>query len=712
MAATSWAVVITDATQPDNPVAYVNEAFSILTGYRPDEIIGRNCRFLQGAGTDRQVRMELGTAIASGGAVRREILNYRKDGTPFWNDLTIDPIRTPDGRLAGFIGIQRQADETRRALQDKLEAESRLARIASNISGYIYQRIMRVDGTIEVAYVSPSLRTLLGIADDVESPDFYGFVHPDDRPALLAAIRSSAARMAIFREEFRLITSGGSVRWLRSEAPPRRLENGDVVWDGLAIEIAAEARWESEIASQALSDPLTGLLTRAAMGQALAPALEAAALEGRKCGLLYIDLAEFHALNDRHGQAFGDEALRQIAQRLKTMASGAGGIAARLGGDEFTVLAPACGSEAALLLLAGAVADNMASPMAVAGLQVSVRCCIGGALSAGSEQIARAGDGLASELLSQAEKALRWAKQAGPGAHMLYSPDRDDELRNQGILARSLAQAVADEELDLHYQPLVDLSSGRIVSAEALVRWDHPTLGMQMPDAFIPLAEKQGMIAAIGRWVIKRAFRQSRQWRDAGLCPPPIAINISGIQLTEPGFVTEVSQALQATGNEARDFELELTEGVLIEPSQQVLTSLKALRAMGFALVIDDFGSGHASFRYLRDFPVDKLKIDQTFVRKLVVNSTDALIIKAVISLARSMDIAFVAEGIETEMQRDFLEQEGCSTGQGYLFSMPLIAEEFGRMLAHDVRLPRHATRPPPSAHARHRALPPVQGLP
>ncbi|MDQ0840007.1 putative bifunctional diguanylate cyclase/phosphodiesterase [Sphingomonas faeni] len=688
LAATSCAVLITDAAQHDGPIVYANAAFTILSGYALEEVTGRNCRFLQGPDTDRQTCDDIRAAIAAGTSIQRSILNYRKDGTPFWNDVTIDPVRDQSGRVTHHVGVQHVADLAQMTAAAQAEAESRLASIASHIPGYVYRRIMRKDGTIEVLYISPSLRQLLGVDETGAGLVFYDHVHPDDHEGLITAIRNSAANMSIFREEFRLISADGLTHWMRSDAPPRRTANGEIVWDGLAIEISAEKRWESEIANQAFRDPLTGLLTRTAWRNALDLQLNASTHYASRCGVVYIDIEGFSALNDRLGAALADALLYETAQRLARTAAAFIGIGARLGGDEFAVLIPECGSEEALLCAATRVGEALAAPIEIGGQDVVIRTFIGAALGKNRQPREVADRDAASELTKQAELALRWAKQAGPNEPIVYSRERDDRFQNQNVLAQSLEHAIANDDLELHYQPLVDLATGRIVSAEALVRWRHRTLGMQRPDLFIPLAEKLGLIGQLGQWVLVHAMRQHRQWQEAGLAPPQIAINMSGNQLLDPAFIGSVEDALRLTGASAKDFEIELTEGVLIEPSPQIMASLGALRTMGFTLTIDDFGSGHATFRYLREFPVDKLKIDQIFVRKLVLDSTDALIIRAIISLARSMGLAFVAEGIETEMQREFLEREGCVIGQGYLFSMPLLAEDFAWMLTNHVRLP------------------------
>jgi EAL domain-containing protein (putative c-di-GMP-specific phosphodiesterase class I) len=260
------------------------------------------------------------------------------------------------------------------------------------------------------------------------------------------------------------------------------------------------------------------------------------------------------------------------------------------------------------------------------------------------------------------------------------------------VLRHSLRKAIEEKQFKLHYQPLVDLVSGTIVGAEALVRWNHPELGLQRPDIFIPFAESSGLIIPLGNWIFREAMQQVVSWRRDGLEVPKIAINVSGVQLQDPGLLRSIETALAQTGAQARHFELELTEGFMIEASPSTLGLLKSLKTLGFTLAIDDFGTGHSSFRYLRDFPVDKVKIDQTFVRQMVVDSSDASIIRAIIALAKSLDLKVVAEGIETMVQRNFLREEGCQIGQGYLFSVPLTAEDFGYLIARNIRLPWSAS--------------------
>jgi diguanylate cyclase (GGDEF)-like protein len=532
----------------------------------------------------------------------------------------------------------------------------------------------------------------LGIAGGtlVTSATFYDHVHPDDRNELMRAIRQSAADLSLFREEFRLISSTGAIRWFRSDALARPLPNGDIMWDGIAVEITAERKSETDLAFLAFHDSLTGLCNRDLFKTALFKVISNPS-EEEELAIFIIDLDSFQEINDSLGQEIGDDVLRVIGERLTKFTKDAKGTVARLGGDEFAVLLPSVLTTQPVIDLARKIHAELARPMQLMGQEIIIQACVGAAILNRTHEINDPADACA-ELVKQADLALLAAKREGRGSCLLYASDLDDRFQNRMALRQSLHNSILNEQLELHYQPFVDLASGRIIGAEALVRWNHPDLGLQRPDLFIPLAEKSGFIVQLGAWVINEAMRQSQAWRLQGFTTPRISMNVSSVQLQKPGFITTIEQAIASTGADPRYFELELTEGLLIEASTEILSILSALKALGFGITIDDFGTGNATFKYLRDFPIDKIKIDQVFVRQLVIDSSDAFIIHAMVALSRSLGVTIVAEGIETEMQREFLRREGCQVGQGYLFSMPLMAEDFGWMLQNHVRLPMFTT--------------------
>ncbi len=686
----SYSMVFTDATCSDSPVIFVNSAFSELTGYLPQDLIGRNCRILQGPESDRVVIDEIKVALNAGAPIRRELVNYRKNGEAFWNDVAINPVRDRIGKLIGFVSIHSDAT-ARRAIQSSLcEIQQRLQAITTNIPGYIYQRVLKPDGALILPFISPSLNAILGLGDaPVTVDDFFRHLHPDDHNPFWRALKKSARELSLFREEIRLICRSGEIRWFRSEAMPRPIADGAVAWDGMAVEITSEKRVKSELSFLASHDPLTGLQNRQAFRGVVSDKINAS-VYGKQAGLFYINLDGFQSVNDSAGAAFGDKVLRRVGVRLMEFVEGHGGSAARLGGDEFAILLPSLSSDIPALEIADMLRLELSRPMTIDGRETILAVSIGVSLfPLKRDTIGWSHMDVPTEFMERAYLALCDAKRLGSGLVRLYSPDFDGRFRTQRALRQSLERAVNDlTEFELHYQPLVDLHSGEIVSAEALIRWNHPELGFQSPDFFIPLAETSRLIVPLGAWVLRDAMAQLRRWQASGIRTPQIAINVSATQLQSPGFIDAVQSALAESGASAHDFELELTEGVLIDASIGIRTQLIALKSMGFELAIDDFGTGHSTFKYLRDFPVDKIKIDQTFVRQLVIGSGNAMIVRSMIGLARSLKMQVVAEGIETTMQRDFLRDEGCEIGQGYVFSMPLSAEDFSRLLERRVRLP------------------------
>lgn len=660
MKSMSYSMVFTDSTCSDSPVIFVNSAFSELTGYLPQDLIGRNCRILQGPESDRVVIDEIKVALNEGAPIRRELVNYRKNGEAFWNDVAINPVRDRIGKLIGFVSIHSDAT-ARRAIQSSLcEIQQRLQAITTNIPGYIYQRVLKPDGALILPFISPSLNAILGLGDaPVTVDDFFRHLHPDDHNPFWRALKKSARELSLFREEIRLICRSGEIRWFRSEAMPRPIADGAVAWDGMAVEITSEKRAKSELSFLASHDPLTGLHNRQAFRSAVSAQINRFS-DGRRAALFYIDLDGFQSVNDSAGAAFGDKVLRRVGVRLMEFVEGHGGSAARLGGDEFAILLPSLSSDIPALEIADMLRSELSRPMTIDGRETILAVSIGASLfplmrdAIGSSRI-----DVPTEFMERAYLALCDAKRLGSGRVRLDSPDFDGRFRTQRALRQSLERAVNDlTEFELHYQPLVDLHSGEIVSAEALIRWNHPELGFQSPDFFIPLAETSGLIIPLGAWVLRDAMAQLRRWQASGIRTPQIAINVSATQLQSPGFIDAVQSALAESGASAHDFELELTEGVLIDASIGIRTQLIALKSMGFELAIDDFGTGHSTFKYLRDFPVDKIKIDQTFVRQLVIGSSNAMIVRSMIGLARSLKMQVVAEGIETTMQRDFLRDE------------------------------------------------------
>jgi diguanylate cyclase (GGDEF)-like protein/PAS domain S-box-containing protein len=702
---TSQSVVITDALSPGNPITFVNPAFTILTGYSEQEVVGRPWSYLRGADTDLATIEDIQAAMDQGASVRRELWCYRKDGSRFWNDITFDPIRDRNGTVTGFIGILYDATPKLAALDARRELETRLSVIADNLPGFLFERMLRPDGHAEYRYVSSGVTRLIGLpmSNGLEDGIILDWVPEEDFVRCEEMLRQSALDMKPIVTEFRLraVASSGVERWFRASSSPRALPGGAIVWSGVALDISAEKLSQFRAEYLTSYDSLTGLLNRPLFRVSLVQTISTVSLSNEQTALFHIDLDEFQGVNDSLGPLAGDRVLRRVGITLMEFAEARGGIASRLGGDEFAVMLPGVAPGTPIQELAERIRANLAEPIRLDGQEVTVASCVGAAvfprLSDTSQ--AAAGEEWAAELMKRAQVALYAAKREASGVCRVYSPELDDRFRHRQALRQSLQRGINEQQFVLHYQPVVDLETGGIVGVEALLRWNHPEFGVQRPDLFIPIAETSSLIIPLGAWVVRAAMRQRMLWAARGLMVPRVCINVSSVQMRRPGFLAMIEQALADTGADPRDFELELTESTLLEGNVDTRGQLAELKAMGFTLAIDDFGTGHSTFKYLRDFPVDKIKIDQTFVRQLVVNSNDVPIVRAMMTLAHSLRIEVVAEGVETAMQRDFLAEEGCQYGQGYFFSMPLTAEDLEWMIENKVRLPIKPC-PRPTANA------------
>ncbi len=687
----SVCLAVTDASKPDNPIVYANSAFTVLVGYEAHEVIGRNLRILNGPETDQAPIDAFRQAVSSGQSIRRGLLSYRKNGESFWNDVAIDPIRTTDGQLLGFAVVMHDSSARHAEYAERLAVLERLEAITTNAPGYVFRRVLTPDGSIGYDYLSPSLFRILGLPEDTDwsaGQNFTWFL-PSDREDFLRLTRQSAADMTPLRCDIRVLSVGGAELWFRTDSSPRRLANGNTVWEGLALDVTAEKVAQAERDFVAHHDVLTGLPNRFFFKNAIFEALSRPVEAAGTTALFYIDLCSFSTINDMWGEAIADKLLRRVALRLTELAETMAGTVTRMGGDEFGVLLPDLPPTATALDVGQRICAEISRPMVIDGTTIVIEACIGAAeTSPDTTDIPAGAEDRGAELMKRVVLAIRAAKRDVANACVLYSPALVEGAANSSTIQHSLRHAIEHEQFELHYQPLVDLSSGDIIGAEALVRWSHPDLGLIRPDIFIPIAEATRLIVPLGGWITKAVMRQAQAWKRLGVPVPRISINLSNVQLQSPGFLDMVEDALAETASDAADFEFELTEGMLIELSPEVGARLSRLKALGFAIALDDFGSGHATFSYLRKFPVDKIKIDQSFVRHLVAESSDAMIIKAMISMARDLGLDVLAEGIETRRQRDFLIAEGCKSGQGYHFSLPLKPDDFVWMLQQRVSLP------------------------
>jgi diguanylate cyclase (GGDEF)-like protein/PAS domain S-box-containing protein len=537
-------VVICDARSPEAPITYVNRAFERITGYVAAEVLGRNPEFLQGDDRAQPEFDEIRKALRMRSDIEVVVRNYRKDGTLFWNQMSIAPVRNRAGEVTHFVGLLNDLTDRR--------------------------------------------------------------------------------------------------------------------------------RYEAELAYLATHDTVTGLPRFLAVEEFTKGALAEATHSGGRVAMFYIDLDRFHSINETMGHATGDQALRIVAERMRSTV-GERGRVSRIAGDEFVVVSvPARGDDP--MALAERLRLAMEQPIEVSPYTLYMTGSVGVSVFPNNARDAK-------DLLHQSEAAAARAKRQGRNAICAFSNDQVQELADRLSLGGRLRDAARNGELVLHYQPQVSAHNGQLVGLEALVRWESPELGLLPPARFIRVAEELGLIVDLGLWVLDTACRQAKAWLDLGVGEFTIAVNVSALQLQRPTFVADVEAALARSGLPAHHLELELTESSIMENVERMAETMHALKKLGVLLALDDFGIGYSSLNYLKRFPIDKLKIDQSFVRDVTRDSGDAGIARAIIAMGHQLQMTVMAEGVETAAQMGYLRRNHCDQFQGWLFGGPVPTDEAEALL-------------------------------
>ena len=439
---------------------------------------------------------------------------------------------------------------------------------------------------------------------------------------------------------------------------------------GIAIE---KYRDQESLATLAYYDALTGLPNRVLLQDRLHQAIIEADRHERLVALLFMDLDRFKSINDTLGHEMGDLLLKKVAQRLQSCVR-PGDTVARPGGDEFIVVLADVAHVDDVSRVTHKIIDVFSLPFEIGGRELFVTCSIGITLYPFDDRDIET-------LYRNADAAMYHAKDEGGNNFQFYSTEMNAQSFKHLVLENALRRAIERDELRLHYQPQVDLRSGRMVGAEALVRWQHPELGLVSPADFIPLAEETGLIVPIGEWVLRQACAQARAWQDAGLPPLRVAVNLSARQFRQKNLLDVITTALQHANLEPKWLEVEVTESLVMGDVNRTIDVLRGLERMGVSVAVDDFGTGYCSLSYLRRLPIDVIKIDRSFIEHIPDNPDDVAIATAIIALAKSLQLTTVAEGVETQAQLNFLRQHGCDTAQGYYYSRPLPPEDFVRFL-------------------------------
>ena len=511
----------------------------------------------------------------------------------------------------------------------------------------------------------------------------FGAAHESRSRSLDQMVFRTGNALASFEEE--VVDRTGTRRVLLTSKSP--LNSGQVSCVlTTSLDITDRKRAERRLLHMANHDSLTGLANRNLLRERLERLLSSPPRGDTGLALHFLDLDHFKGANDRLGHQLGDLLLREVAARLASSV-GPGDLVARLGGDEFAILQDCANGREAPEALAERLVLAMGTPFPCGGEEVRISCSIGTTLypQDGSEM---------EELLRNADLAMYQAKAEGRAGFRLFVPDLNERVGRAMRIKADLRHALAGDEFVLHYQPQVALASGRITGVEALLRWNRPGYGLLMPGEFLPAANQGGLIAAIDEWVLHRACADAAAWRQAGLPRIRVGVNLSPTGLAERGVLRMVTEVLARTGLNADLLELELTEGDLVEDLEAASSVLVSLRGLGVRIAIDDFGMGYSSLNYVKSFPVNRLKIDQSFVRDLGTGSHDAAIVRAIIALGHSLGMSVMAEGVETVTQLSTLMSEGCDEIQGYYFSRPVPGRELEEILMREKALLGQADAP------------------
>ena len=583
------------------------------------------------------------------------------------------------GRLLADSG--RARDELEVALVERAAADSRYRVLVERVPAAVYIDIHdpAVSDGGRLAYMSPQIEGILGYPPEafLRDPELWpGLIHPDDLEDALAAYDEHWATDRPLRADYRMTARDGSVVWVHDEAYSMAEGiDGRRVSQGLLVNRTDQKNLEEQLLYDALHDPLTGLANRALFRDHVERALARQPRSGAKVALLFIDLDDFKVVNDSLGHRAGDRLLVEVARRLSS-AIRAGDVAARQGGDEFTVLLDQVTSVEDAVKSAERISAALGHPIELEGRTIVIGLSVGIALAEDQETEA-------DDLLAHADAAMYAAKAEGKARHAVFDPSMRIRARSRLQMEAELRIAIEEASLTLHYQPIIELASNRIVGFEALVRWPHPDHGLIPPNDFIPLAEATNLIVPLGRLVMTTACRQLRTWIDAGLCSPDLemSVNVSPRQTLQPGFATDIAETLAETGLEASSLILEITESMILQDSVATDNMLGQLRDMGMTLVVDDFGTGFSALEYFKRFSVQGLKIDRTFIDGLGRSPEDTAIVKATLAFASALDLKVTAEGVETREQLDELRTLGCHQAQGYLFARPVPAAEVPNLL-------------------------------
>jgi len=653
-------------------IRYVNPAEAHMHGYRPEELIGQSVQILAPPGLGQPMTVEKMRDLSSW---KRQSQNVRKDGSLFPVELLSDVVRNNDGDPIAVVTISQDISERLRLERELRESEERYALAIAGAADGIWDWELRTD---RIVY-SERWKRMLGCADqDVsDSPEeWFSRVHPDDLPRLKQDIADHlTGRTAHLETEHRLRLRDRSYRWM--------ICRGMAIYDeaGLPTRMAGSL---TDITDRKVYDPLTHLPSRALFMDRLNNTLARSRRWENTCfAVLYLDIDRFKTVNDSLGHIAGDKLLSRLARILEKSVR-SGDTVARMGGDEFALLIEEISSEDEAVQVYQRIEKHLEEPFMMDGFEIFCSVSVGIALSSLEYESGQ-------EIMRDADTAMYRAKALGRARYQVFDRTMREHVLHRLRLEQELRRALENREFEVYYQPIITTDSGRIISMEALVRWQHPRRGILLPDEFIPVAEETGLIVPLGEFVMREACRQMFVWqRSLNLATPfKIHVNVSPRQFRRSDFFELVRDILLATDFDAANLEIEITETVFIEDQDAAERTMKRLQELGVRVCIDDFGVGYSSLSYLHRFPVNSLKIDRSFICRLGREHKAREMVRAIVNLAQELGMSVIAEGVEEQADLECLRQLNCRYYQGYSYSRPLAAAEATRLLTDGVQTTR-----------------------
>ena len=660
------------ATNEQGKVRFINPAAEALLGWSAGQALGcdvADVMVLKDSRTGALLECPARRAIRENAVVGIDFgaTLVGRDGAQVQIDDSAAPIHNDDGSPLGAVLVFRDVRE-RLAIEEQLRQSEERFRNAFDFAP-VGMALVGLDNRF--LQINGALCRLLGHTESellaASQADFSVDSELEHERDCLYELLSGGIASAQFEKRYR--TRAGKDIWTLVSVSLLKQNDQPLCYLWQVHDLTERKNAEYRLARLACSDSLTGLANRAWLGDEIERQILLARRHQQRLAVVFLDLDNFKQVNDTLGHEAGDELLQIVAAKLKGALRDTDAVA-RLGGDEFIMLLPEIGSPEDVLVVTDKARVECSRPVTVAGQEMSIGISLGVSLFPDDAQDART-------LLRYADSALYHAKAEGRNNLKFYQPELSARVEQRMRLSGGLRMAIERGELELYYQPVVSLADGRPLSTEALVRWNHPSLGLLPPDQFIPLAEDTGLSVAIGEWVLQQACDQAARWNSAGEPGISVAVNVSPRQVSHGNLADLARRALAASGLDPRRLCLEITEQLLLEHSEANLASIDELRKMGIAIAIDDFGVGYSSLSYIRRFHPSRIKIDCSLIRNVASSRDDAAVVHAAISMAHGLQIDVVAEGVEHEGQQAFLRGEGCDMAQGFLYARPQPAAAF-----------------------------------